>query len=388
MFTPLAGIRVLDFSQYMTEAVGGHFADLGAEVIKVEAPPVGSLSRPTGGYMPQMARGKKSLAINLKLPEAVEAFMRIAKESHVIIDGLRAGALEGLGLGYEDVKKVNPAIVFLSISGWGQSGPYRRLATHGQGFDTFSALEPVAWEDGLPNSVRQAVGEVAAQVGCFYATVGGIAAVRQAEKTGKGVQIDVSEGMAGAWLHWSALMNLVNGNQRPAAPAGNVGRSTRYHVYPTKDHKAVYLMAIEQKFWVNFAKAAGRPELAARGDWSRGLDNGGYPGEYEELVEIFRAKNQDEWMKFFLENDVAGAPANSLESLIEDKHFQSWDPWVTVTDARLGTQKILGTPINVKGETFTPGNPPALGEHTDALLSSAGYSKADIEGLRAAKAVQ
>ena len=123
MYRLLNGIRVLDFSAYVTDVVGCHFADMGAEVIKVEPPPLGSLSRLVEPYVMHLGRNKKSLGINLKHDDAKSVFARLVEESDVIIDALRSGALDELGFGYEDVIKLNPKIVYLSVSGWGQTGP-------------------------------------------------------------------------------------------------------------------------------------------------------------------------------------------------------------------------------------------------------------------------
>ena len=284
------------------------------------------------------------------------------------------------------MRKVNPAIIYLSISGWGSSGPYRRLATHGQGFDAFSGLEPAVWDDGLPRPGHQTVGEMAAIIGCYYAAMGAIAALFRAQRTGEGSRIEVSEGEAGAWYHFNRFTQILNGREGGAGQDGGDTR-TRYTMYPTKDGKAVYFMASERKFWANFCDAVGRPDMADRGDWANVMDSGGYEGEYAELVAIFRTKTQAEWLALFIERDIAGAPANSLEGLLEDAHFQSRDPLVEVVDPRDGaTLKILGSPIKVQGERFLPKSPPHLGEHTEAVLESIGYGERIAE-LRAKGAI-
>jgi crotonobetainyl-CoA:carnitine CoA-transferase CaiB-like acyl-CoA transferase len=394
MYGLLNGIRVLDFSQYVTDVAGCHFADMGAEVIKVEAPPRGSLSRLVEPYLMHLGRNKKSLAINLKDDAAKDVFAKLVKESHVIIDGMRAGALEELGFGYDQVAALNPRIVFLSISGWGQTGPYRRLPSHGQAFDTFSSLEPIVFEDGKPKSVFNSAVELAGQMGCSFGVIAALSALIRAERTGKGAFIDVSEGEAGAWYLWSQSYRLLNQPESereytPPSVRQSDENRTRYRVYPTKDESAVFFMALEQKFWVNFCKAIGRADLAVRGNWDTGLDAGGYEGEYEELAEIFRTKTQQDWLELFIEHDVAGGPTNSLISLLDDPHFLSRDPFVEVLDTRTGEKrKQLGTPVKIKGEQFRPHNPPVLGRDTEEILTSLGYGEEELQSLHAKGAVQ
>ncbi|MCC6381466.1 MAG: CoA transferase, partial [Dehalococcoidia bacterium] len=309
MYSLLNGIRVLDFSQYVTEVVGCHFADMGAEVIKIEPPPRGSLSRLVDQYITHLARNKKSLAINLKTSEAKAVFARLVSQSDVIVDGLRSGALNELGFGYEDCRKLNPKIVFLSVSGWGQTGPYRRLPSHGQAFDAFSSVEPVVYEEGRPRSVFNSAVELAGQMGCSFGVIAALSALLKAAKTGEGAHIDVSEGEAGAWYLWSQMYVVLNQpeGQRSYAPPSTVQqeRRTRYRVYPTKDGSAWFFMALEEKFWVNFCKAIDRPDMTTRGNWASGLDSGGYEGEYEELCEIFRTRTKQEWLQTCIDFDVA-----------------------------------------------------------------------------------
>lgn len=392
MYSLLNGIRVLDFSQYVTDVVGCHFADMGAEVIKVE-PPRGSLSRLVEPYIMHLARNKKSLAINLKNDEAKAVFTRLVKESDVIIDAMRAGALDQLGFSYEEVSKLNPKMVYLSVSGWGQTGPYRRLASHGQSFDTFSAVEPIVFDDGKPRSVYNSAHELAGQMGCSFGVIAALSAIINMQKTGKGAYIDVSEGEAGAWYFWSEAYQLLN---QPESERKFISPSirqeeprTRYRVFPTKDDSAIFLQALEKKFWVNFCNAVDRPDLAERGNWSGGLDAGGYEGEYEELAEIFQTRTQQEWIELFIEHDIAGGPTNSLVSLLKDPHFLSRDPIVEAEDYRTGEKrKMLGTPVKIKGEEFKPNNAPQLGRDTDEVLKMLGFSDTEVQSLHEKGAVQ
>ncbi|MDP6375167.1 MAG: CaiB/BaiF CoA-transferase family protein [Kiritimatiellia bacterium] len=393
MYQLLDGIRVLDFSAYVTDVVGCHFADMGAEVIKVEAPPMGSLSRLVEPYVMHLGRNKKSLGIDLKKDDAKAVFARLVKESDIIVDALRSGALDALGFGYEDVIKLNPKIVYLSVSGWGQTGPYRRLASHGQSFDTFSSVEPVVVEDGVARSVYNSGHELAGQMGCSFGVIAALSALIRAQKTGEGVHIDVSEGEAGAWYFWSAAYGLLNQpeDERKFVPPSVKQEEprTRYRVYCTKDGTAVFLQALEKKFWVNFCNGLDRVDLAERGNWSMGLDAGGYEGEFEELCEIFQTRTQQEWLQFFIDHDVAGGPTNTLVDLLQDPHFVSREPFVEVDDFKSERKrKMLGTPVKIKGEQFVPNSPPAFGRDTDGILGELGLSAAEVKSLHESGAVQ
>ncbi|MBT4493476.1 MAG: CoA transferase [Gammaproteobacteria bacterium] len=393
MYHLLDGIRVLDFSAYVTDVVGCHFADMGADVIKVEPPPRGSLSRLVEPYVTHLGRNKKSLGIDLKKDDAKAVFTKLVKESDVIIDALRSGALDALGFGYEDAIKLNPKIVYLSVSGWGKTGPYRRLPSHGQSFDTFSSVEPVVVEDGVARSVFNSGHELAGQMGCSFGVIAALSALLNAQKTGKGVHIDVSEGEAGAWYFWSAAYDLLNKpkEERKFTPPSVVqaDQRTRYRVYATKDGTAVFLQALEKKFWVNFANGLERTDLAERGNWSMGLDAGGYEGEFEELCAIFMTKTQQEWLQFFIEHDVAGGPTNSLVDLMDDPHFVSRDPFVEVDNFNGdGKLKMLGTPVKIKGEKFVPNNPPSFGRDTNDILKEIGLTDEEVKALHDSGAVQ
>ena len=393
MYQLLNGIRVLDFSAYVTDVVGCHFADMGAEVIKVEPPPRGSLSRLVEPYAMHLGRNKKSLGINLKNDEAKAVFRRLVEKSDVIVDALRSGALDELGFGYKDVLKINPKIVYLSVSGWGQTGPYRRLASHGQSFDTFSSVEPVVIEDGIARSAFNSAHELAGQMGCSFGVIAALSALLNVQKTGQGVHIDVSEGEAGAWYFWSEAYGLLNkeeANRAFTPPSVQQDEPrTRYRVYATKDGTAVFLQALEKKFWVNFCNGLERPDLAERGDWKMGLDAGGYEGELEELCDIFRSRTQQDWLQFFIDHDVAGGPTNSLVGLLNDPHFVSREPFVEVDDFRSDRKrKMLGSPVKIDGQKFQPNNPPAFGRDTDDILKEIGLSEQEVKSLHESGAVQ
>jgi crotonobetainyl-CoA:carnitine CoA-transferase CaiB-like acyl-CoA transferase len=362
----LNGTKVLEFSNYWPDATGQYFADLGAEVIRVEPPEVGSLTR----YMPwhgglqldlmHWERGKKSLAIDLKSPQG------------------RDVSLESFGVDYEVASKVNPAIVYISISGWGQTGPYRRLPCHGMGFDAFSGFrQPTYGADGLPEIPRE-LPEMAACLGTLYAAMGGLAAYTQRLKTGKGAHIDVSEGEAGAHYFYREIDRLLNpGEEQPRPDV-----ASRYQYYATKDGKVIAFFPIEQKFWKNFCQAVNRPDLAGVGNWETGMDNGS-EAERRELVPLFRTKTRAEWIEFFIQHNIPSAPENTIDELLEDPHFKARNPFVEYPHPEKGNVRMLGTPIKVNGETMSGKPAPELGQHTDEVLGAFAIAPERIAELRA-----
>lgn len=387
MYQLLNGTKVLEFSNYWPDATGQYLADLGAEVIRVEPPQEGSLTR----LMPWHAgvqldfmhwnRGKKSLALDLKSPQGRELFLELVKQVDFVIEGLRAGALESFGIDYQVASKINPAIVYISISGWGQTGPYRRLPTHGMGFDAFSGFRPPVYrEDGLPEMPRE-LPEMAACLGTLYAAMGGLAAYVQRLKTGQGAHVDVSEGEAGAHYFYREIDRILTPGDEDA-PAPFEG-ATRYQYYTTKDDKIITFMAIERKFWRNFCEAIDRPDLIDRGDWEGRLESGGDPAERQEMAALFKTRTRAEWVDFLIEHNIPGGPQNSFEDLLEDPHFKARNPFVEYPHPEKGNIRMLGTPIKVDGETMSGKPAPELGQHTNEVLGGFAISPERLAELRA-----
>src|SRR5579885_1996639 len=172
MYDLLEGIRVLEVAIAAPDGLGAHLAEMGAEVIKVEKPPVGDTTRvlQDGGFINLLwNHGKKSVAVDLDRPGAREIGLGLARQADVFVDGLRAGTVARFGLDYEAVRAVNPSIVYCSLSGMGQTGPYRRLGTHAPGFDAYAGISRVAYrEDGLPYTAPHVA--IGVQAGILFAT--------------------------------------------------------------------------------------------------------------------------------------------------------------------------------------------------------------------------
>jgi len=390
----LDGVRVLEVALLSPDALGMHLADLGAEVVKVEQPPGGDYVRVVGGsHLGGLSlmhlrwnRGKKSLFLDLKAEPGRRVFLELAAHSHVVIDGLRSGALERYGLGYAAVREANPAIVYCSLNGTGLSGPYEKLPTHGLAFDAYAGLSPPAFrEDGQPY-IEQTVA-VGIAAGPLYAALGVAAALVRAQRTGTGLQLEVAQmDCAAAWQSTRIDASL---NDVEARYEG-LKESVRYQYYHCKDGKFVIFQASERKFWRNFCRGVGREDLLARGESEVVGDHARGDEELRgALAEIFASRSRADWVRFFIEHDVPGGPVNTPDDLALDPHFRTRGLVFEQEHPEAGALRSFGTPIVLKGQRFAAEPAPSPGQHTDEVLSRVlGYGEERLRELRSAGAIQ
>ena len=375
MYSLLRGIRVIELALLAPDMVGMHLADLGADVIKIEEPPDGDYLRVIGprrlGGLSLMHlrwnRGKRSVTLDLKRAEGRELLGRLAARSDVFIDGLRAGAAARLGAGYDDIRARNSAIVYCSISGAGQSGPYARLATHGVAYDAFAGLAPPALRaDGDPAIPRYT--PVGMFAGPLYAAMAVCAAVVHAKTTGAGCHLDIAE--LDAAVSWQAerIDGALNG-----IDAGSAGMAdaVRYQYYRTRDDRVVLFQASERKFWQRFCYGVGRRDLfEAKPGVTAGDHAAGDETLRRELAAIFRTRTREEWVRFFIERDVPGAPVYDADEIHGDVHFRARDLIVAQEHPSAGPVRLFGTPVKVAGQRFDTSPAPQAGAHTEEILTS------------------
>ncbi|MBM3663490.1 MAG: CoA transferase [Actinobacteria bacterium] len=398
---PLAGVRVIEFSLLGPGAVGTHLADLGADVIKVEPP--------AGDYIRQMTwpiiegssllhwhihRGKRSITLDLRTPEAQEIFRDLVRGADVVVEAMRPGALARRGLGYEDLLEVNPSIVFCTISGYGMTGPYADLPSHGIAYDTWAGIVNVAYnEEGFPYLPEHA--SIGIHAGPLFAAFGVLAGVVKARATGVGSFLEVAQSDASAamdWLRsetWRAYErpeSEVTGNAsddyvRRAPGTAGMEEGVRYQVYESSDGHVLF-MASEQEFWRNFCAGVGRLDMFERWPGSKYGDHArGNTEMRRELVEIFRTKTSAEWIEWAGEVNTTIAPINTPKTLADDPQFLD----------RLGFMPYSEhgadlTPHPVKfvdAELPIPGPAPTAGQHNDEVLAEVlGYDDERIADLR------
>jgi len=403
---PLSGVRVVECSMLGPAAITTALADLGADVIKVEPPSGDYVRRMTWPIVEGVSlmhlhvnRGKRSIAIDLKTSEGVATFEALVQESDVVVEAMRPGGLARRGLGYERLCEINPRVVFCTISGYGATGPYRDLASHGIAYDAWAGIfEPEIDEAGYP-SIPDHV-SIGINAGPLFGALGILAGVIQARATGEGTQLEVAQSDSAAAFDWyreethrayERPESEVTGNpsddyvRREPAIAGMRG-GVRYQVYRTTDGYVLF-MASEQHFWKKFCGALDRAELFERWPGSQYGDHARGNRELQaELTEIFATRTTTEWVQFGIDVDVPIAPCHTPKSVADDPQFRDRFSWFPA-DA-LGAEQ-LPLPVKIVGaEPVVPGRAPVLGEHTDAVLGDVlGLDAGRIAELRDAGAV-
>ncbi len=389
----LKGIKVLDASRLIPGPLTTMIlADMGADVIKVEEPKVGDYFRmggpeDRGGVRLSFAcinRSKRSVGIDFRTEEGRAVVYALAKSSHVFVESARPGASAKLGLGYEALRAANPKIVYCSITGFGQTGPFAQLATHGGAYHAVTGTPPpYQLKDGSYVQHRP-MPSIGSTSGAWLAASAILGALLQAQTTGEGAYLDISCADAALMALDRSLESVLNEESRGwGDPEEDV--SVKYCYYKTKDDRFMLLQAIEQHFWLHFCEVVGRPDLATRGDWSESrMDSSVGDAELrEELIKLFRTKTQAEWTKIFLENNIAGAPFYALGELESTELFRSREMIVEQDHPKAGKIKMVANAIKVAGDPFVATRPaPDKGEQTDEVLAEIGYSQQQIAELR------
>jgi crotonobetainyl-CoA:carnitine CoA-transferase CaiB-like acyl-CoA transferase len=380
---PLAGVRVLDLTRLLPGPVATlHLADLGAEVIKIEDTGAGDYARGMGPmragaswFYELVNRNKRSLRLDLKQPEGVEAFLRLAREADIVVESFRPGVVDKLGVGWARVHAVNPRLVYCSITGWGQSGPWAARAGHDLNFIAVAGvLDQIGVAGGPPALPNFQIGDLLG--GALTALSGVLAALLAARTSGQGRHLDIA--MADAvFAHALFPFAQLQGEGR-VAPRGEddlTGGLACYAVYETADGRHMACAPLEAKFWKIFCAALGRPDLEplhlARGEQGARLK--------AEIAGIFARRTRSEWVALFEPLDCCVTPVLTLEESCANEQLR----------ARGMLQEVAGmpqfaTPFRLSG--FAPGAArpaPEAGADSDDILRGAGYGAAEIAALRA-----
>ncbi len=404
--TPLTGIKVLDLSRLLPGPLASLvLADLGAQVDKIEdasggdylrvmppvaeaCPPVASDGSdrgvdptsvdPTSTAFLALNRNKRSAIIDLKKPEAKEAFMRLVRSYDVVLEQFRPGVLDRLGLSHRALLEENPRIVICALTGYGQTGPLAQRAGHDLNYLARAGVLGFQGPKDRPPAVPGF--QLADVSGGLYAVIGIMGALMERARTNVGSVVDVAM-IETAMPFALAGYGLAFGGQAPARGDGPLtGGIAPYQTYATKDGGAMSLASLEPKFWMQFCGGIGRQvEMSDL-----------VPGPHQttlidELRTIFAAKTREEWIAFASERDCCLEPVLTPEEARRDPHllarrmfFEMSSPWGPIHQMR--------TPLTSAERTHAP--PPKQGEHTDTILREAGLGDDAITKLRAAGAIR
>jgi len=389
MALPLEGVKVLDFTAIMA---GPYctlmLADMGAEVIKVESFPEGDGSR---RFDPKvngesycfavLNRNKKSVALNMKDERGKEIFLQLARDADIVIENYRPGVTRKLGIDYPALKAVNPDIIYASISGFGQTGPYSRKG----GFDIIaqgmSGIMTMTGEaGGRPAKVGIAMNDIAAGTTALYSILG---AYIKRLKTGEGIYLETSLMEAGlAWTFWE-FGAYFGGGEIPVATGTRHRRSTPYQAYRTQD-AYVTVGANNEKLWEAFCvQVLERPALMQDPRFvSRSARLKNIDALQNEIEKVFAAHPTEHWVRKLDAAGVPGGPVFNYVQALDNEHSQVRNMVAEIDHPKIGRMKILGNPVKTSGELARSRLPaPWLGQHSAEVMRSLGYPDKDIDAL-------
>ncbi len=369
-------IRVLDLSRLLPGPYCSRIlADFGAEVIKIERPGGGDWLR----HMPPLAdgesvlfqalnRGKKSITLNLKSDQGRAILLRLVETGDVLLEGFRPGVMERLGLSYETLAQANPRLVYCSLSGYGQGGPYQKRAGHDLNYIGLAGLLDLTGpREGPPTIPGVPIGDL---TGALWAATGILLALLARERTGQGQRVDGS--FLGAALACLPVTMAQHAGKQPLERgSGNLaGSMICYHVYETRDGKYMTLGALEPEFWAVFCRAVGREDLMEQ-QFAPTV-----PGEqaYDDLCALFRTRTRQEWTDSLSGVDACCEPIYTLAEALVSAPVQA-----------LGMSSDVGLlpPVRLSAQPARTAAPaPVLSQHTATLLAELGYDAAEVERLK------
>ena len=384
----LDGYKILDFTTLLPGPYATMtLADMGAEVLKVSGkdkydlvvnwPPVIE-GAPITGTQAWLGRGKKTIFLNLKNPKAVEAVKKLILEYDIVVEQFRPGVMEKLGVGYNQLREINPRLIYCAITGYGQDGPFAMRAGHDINYLSRSGIASSAGRrTGGPSLYNFQIADVAG--GSMNAVSSILAAIIYRERTGEGQFIDVS--MQDSIIPFNSMdgASYFGGGPLPARENGLLNGGGIYDFYETADQKYMSVGSLEPKFFAALCEGLGFPE------WKNGEMLKKEPALVKETFrKVFRTKTRDEWIEVFRELDACVEPVMDLEEVSNDEHLLHRGMWpeveIPLTDHM--TIKQMGCPMHLSKcpPSYSHAGYPE-GYHTEEILSSLGYAKEEIEEM-------
>jgi crotonobetainyl-CoA:carnitine CoA-transferase CaiB-like acyl-CoA transferase len=411
----LSGIRVLESAQLFNgDTLGVLLADLGADVVKIESPFRGDYLRDFLGQVAphnspahlQVNKNKRSVALDLRKEQGRAVFWRLLSTADVFVDGNAADAMAKLGVGYEAQRARRPEIVYCQYTGYGATGPYSRIPTHGQMMNAAAGATLLELDgEGFvrpyhgPQSFNGiASGGEGTAAGATFAALHVAAALVQRQRTGAGCYIDVSAAEAVISSAWIAATYQLNDDRiadrrslpAPIDPKGTA--SAKYQYYRTSDDRFVLFCCIEPAFWGNFCRIAGREDLIGQSDDGPvdfAVTSDPDQTLRREIQKIIETRTQAEWTRLAAEHDLAIGPALQQGELRSDPQLSARGAFAETHHPVAGPFTHVTLPALVDGQRSTEirYHAPALGEQTDEILGDLGLSKAALSELRAARVI-
>lgn len=387
----LAGIRIIEAASYVTGPFASQLlADLGAEVIKVEEPKRGDPFRGWGernyaATFCSLNRNKKSVTVDFRTDEGRDVLVKLLTGADVFIQNFRPGVLDKRGLGYGDIRKLNPKIVYCSISGFGPKGPYRDMP----GYDTIgqarSGLLSLLTDPGKPQGMGISFSD---HLTGMYACYGVLGALMNRTLTGEGQHVETSL--------LRASVSFVGENAARYFETGHVPRrkhrTTTAGVFAFEDQEGlafVLHMSSPDKFWFGLFDVVGKPEWAQDARFNnRKARVENYDALNDQLAPIFRAGKREDWLRRLIARDVPAAPINTLDEVFADPQVKSYGFPIEVEHPQMGKMQLIGNAVDMSRTPPTIDRPPpVLGEQTEEILGALGLDAQAIADLRAKGAV-
>ncbi len=377
---PLDGIRVLDLTRLLPGAICTLLlVDMGAEVIKIEAPNGGDYARwmpplidGLGVFFHTSNRGKQSIILNLKDEQGQAILHKLVEFADVLIEGFRPGVMQRLNCDYDTLTAINPKLVYCSLSGWGQDGPYADKSGHDM---NYLAQMGILGAMAMPQPLG---GQIADVGGAYVGVMGILASLLQRHSTGVGAYVDAALSESALPFGLVAWVEALTSGTS-SGDGGLTGGSAFYRVYYSQDRQAMALGAIEPKFWANFCNAVEHPE------WLDDYTNPARQGDLiRQLSELFKTKTAKEWDSLLGDVDCCFTLVHPPKSLSDDPHAKARQmvgkddngiPW-------------MRSPVRLGDDSIPMDSAPQYGEHTDTILKSIGYSDNELTKLKYAGVIE